>query len=223
MAAIVPPGCEISREATARRVERHHHLSPYAALVLRGGYVEAGDRGRFLARAGDVLFHDSFDAHRDQFDAGGADILNLPIPEGAALAVGRATDPDRVVRESERDPTAAARLLLESVEPGSPAFSDWPDLLARDLRADRVVRLADWAEAAGLHPCSASRGFRLCYGVSPQRYRLEQRAARAARAARRARGSLASVAAEAGFADQAHMTRAIGRFFGRTPAALRRN
>ena len=44
---LVRPGGEISRERTARRVPRHHHLAPCAAIVLRGWYVEAGDRGRF--------------------------------------------------------------------------------------------------------------------------------------------------------------------------------
>jgi hypothetical protein len=37
---------------------RHRHLQRYAAIVLSGGYVEAGDAGRMRVRAGDVLVHD---------------------------------------------------------------------------------------------------------------------------------------------------------------------
>jgi AraC-like DNA-binding protein len=222
MARVVAPGFEISRERTARRVARHHHLTPYAAVVLRGGYVEAGDRGRFRAEAGVVLFHDGFEAHQDQFHPGGADILNLPMAAGPARAAGRLADPDALIRIAERDPAAAAMMLLAWVEPGGPELSDWPDRLAADLRADRVASLSEWARFAGLQPSSVSRGFRLCYGVSPQRYRLEQRTAKAARRARGAGTALALVAAEVGFADQSHMCRAMRRVFEATPAALRR-
>ena len=103
MRPLVRPGGEISRESSPRLVPRHHHLAPYAAVVLRGSYVEAGDRGRYRVEAGDVLLHDRFEAHRDAFGAAGADILNLPCPEGIGPACGRIADPDRIVRVAERD------------------------------------------------------------------------------------------------------------------------
>jgi AraC-like DNA-binding protein len=217
----VPPGSEISRERTARHVPRHHHVRPYAAIVLRGGYVEAGDRGRFRAEAGDVLLHDGFESHQDHFSAGGADILNLPLSGPPAASLGRVGDPDDIARAAERSVADAIERLLESFVPIAARGDDWPDLLAAELRADRVVSLGAWANSMGLAPSSVSRGFRLAYGVSPQRFRAECRASAAARALRRTRLSLAMIAAESGFSDQPHLTRAIGRLFGRSPARLR--
>jgi AraC-like DNA-binding protein len=218
---LVRPGCEISCERTARRVERHHHVAGYAAVVLRGGYLEAGDSGRFRAAAGDVLLHDAFEAHLDHFAPAGADILNVLLTAAPAVPFGKVADPDRLVRQAEHDPAGAAAMLAEELLPGRPALEDWPDLLAGDLRNERVPSLAAWAGAHGLAASSLSRGFRLAYGVSPQRYRADHRAGRAARAMRNLRTSLAAVAAEAGFADQPHMNRTVKRAFGQSPSALR--
>ncbi|HWT13904.1 MAG TPA: AraC family transcriptional regulator [Allosphingosinicella sp.] len=221
MGAVVAEGCEISRARTARHIARHHHLGAYAAVVLRGGYVEAGDRGRFAAAAGDVLLHDRFEAHQDQFGSGGADILNVPIAGAPDFAFGRIADPDALARQAERDVQAAGWLLIEQLEPADGAAADWPDLLASALREGEVADLASWARSRSLLPSSVSRGFRRCYGLSPKRFRLELRAARAARAAVRGLEPLAWVAAGAGFADQAHMCRTVKQVYGRAPSALR--
>jgi AraC-like DNA-binding protein len=223
MTALVQPGSEISCERTARRIARHHHIAPYAAVVLRGGYLEAGDSGRFRAVAGDVLLHDAFEAHQDQFAALGADILNISLPAAPDLRYARIADPDSLVRAAGRDPCEAAALLFEQLLGGGEPLDDWPDLLAEDLRRDRVANLAGWADAHGLAPSSVSRGFRLAYGVPPQRYRADCRAARAARSMRCTTESLAAIAADAGFSDQPHMNRTVKRAFGRSPARLRRH
>lgn len=221
MGGAVPPGSEISRERGARHVRRHHHLTPYAALVLRGGYVEAGDRGRFRAVAGDVLLHDAFESHQDLFAANGADILNLALSDVPAADIGRVADPDLIARTASRDPAAAAALLIDQLAPVAMGMADWPDLLAADIRTDRAACLSTWADAFGLAPSSVSRGFRLAYGVSPQRFRAEHRASRAARALQRSPAGLAAVAVGCGFADQPHMTRTVSRLFGCSPARLR--
>ena len=224
MAGLIAPGSEISREQAARFVPRHHHLAPYAAIVLRGCYVEAGDRGRFRAEAGTVLLHDLFEAHQDAFGANGAEIFNLPLERAPAAAFGRIADPDTIVRAAGRDRHEAVALLIAGLGAEAGELDDWPDRLAADLRGPGVRSLGDWARAHGLMPSSVSRGFRLCYGVSPQRYRLEQRARRAAAAAcRSGRQPLATVALDAGFADQAHMSRTLRRLYGRTPSALCRD
>ena len=219
---LIAPGREISREAGSRHVPRHAHLQAYAALVLRGGYVEAGDRGRFRAGPGDVLLHDRFESHQDEFERSGADILNLRLPR-APWAFGRVDDPDAVARLAERDAAAAAMLLLQQLVPAGRSEADWPDRLASDLSADRAFRLESWARQAGLRPQSLSRGFRLAYGVSPQRFRAEQRAARAARALSTGRARLADVALETGFADQPHMARTLRHLYALTPMGLRRH
>ncbi|MFY0534467.1 helix-turn-helix domain-containing protein [Nannocystis pusilla] len=84
------------------------------------------------------------------------------------------------------------------------------------------MRLAAWAETAGLAPSTMARGFLRAYGVSPKRYRAEVRALKAWRCIATSPLPLADLALELGFADQAHMTRALVELTGRTPAAVRR-
>src|SRR5450432_402684 len=67
---------------------RHIHDKPYASIVLSGGYEEAGDHGRFRVSAGDVIFHERFEAHLDRFSAAGVVVLNLKIPDNRAVLPG---------------------------------------------------------------------------------------------------------------------------------------
>jgi len=64
---------------------RHVHEKAYAALVLSGGYEEAGDHGRFRVKAGDVIFHEPFEAHLDRFSETGAAVLNLRLPSAVPM------------------------------------------------------------------------------------------------------------------------------------------
>jgi AraC-like DNA-binding protein len=201
---------------------RHRHVGAYAAVVLAGGYEEAGDAGRRKVRAGDVVLHGPFEAHLDRSGRLGARVLNVSLP-GAILAgaFGHVADVDELVRLTERDPTAASDLIIRSIEPAASLASDWPDQLAADLTGDAVPRLEDWASAQSLTPEAVSRGFRRVFGVSPSRFRLEARARRAWAAARQTRADLAVIAADLGFADQAHMTRAVTGLTGRPPGTWR--
>jgi len=219
MARLVASGAEIERADAGQRIARHHHESAYAALVLRGGYLEAGDRGRIRTRPGDVVFHAAFDGHCNCIAGSGADILNLPLATAPEYSLGICRDPDAVARLAERDPGAAVEWLLATTVGSVAPTIDWPDQLASDLRANRIGRLDCWAADHGLSASEVSRGFSAVYGVSPKRFRLELRAARAAR--RIADGArLSDAAFAAGFADQPHMTRTIGAMFGRSPAQL---
>jgi AraC-like DNA-binding protein len=202
---------------------RHRHEHGYAALVLDGGYVEAGDAGRRAVSAGEVVLHEGFEAHFNRFGGRGANVLNLPLPDGwrPTQSFMSVSDPDRIARIAERDVHAATAGLLEQLAPVAQQPGDWPDHLAAALRNDSRISLAAWASNRGIAPGSVSRGFRQAYGVSPARYRSE---ARARQALRRLSGpaSLADLALETGFADQAHMTRAIVALTGRTPGGWRR-
>ena len=207
------------RHEASERMPRHHHLHGYAALVLSGGYIEAGDGGRIAAEPGDVLFHDAFDAHRDLFSAAGAEILNMPLSAVPPFAAGRCADPDAIARLAECNSVATSAALLEQTIECRAGLSDWPDLLAADLKRG-PLRLAAWADEHRLAPATVSRGFRLAYGVSPQRYRLEVRASAAARSI--ARGAVIAEASFAmGFADQPHLSRTLRSLYGKTPRQLR--
>jgi len=214
----------ISLHSAFDRLPRHRHNDGYVALVLAGGYVEAGDRGRTRVGAGQAVFHGAHESHRNEFFGRGARVLNLPILGGEPVdAIGQVEDVDAIARLAERDVTQAAELLQQSFRPSAAAWlEDWPDLLAAALAADPNLRLADWADTMGIAPQSLSRGFRLAYGTSPKRYRLELRALQALRRLPGWTGSLAALAAEMGFADQAHLTRTLVTLTGQSPKRLMR-
>ena len=220
---LVHPGQEVSLNAPGRRFARHHHLKPYAALLVDGCCDEAGDRGRFRASPGDVLVHLAFEAHQDRIGPAGARIINVALDGGGMdAAFGHVRDPDSVVRAHERDPLAASEILREQFTPHAQCADDWPDLLADHLRQAEPIPLEQWAALHGLNPSSLSRGFKLAYGVTPKRYRFEQMVSRAARTIRYTGDGLSMVAAATGFADQAHMTRAMAGMFGFSPGCLRK-
>lgn len=214
-------GAYIGRHAASERLPRHRHADAYVAVVLRGGYQEAGDEGRFAAQPGTVIVHGCWTAHLDRFGAAGADVLNLPTVAGLAPGVGTIDDPDAVARMAERDPLAAAAHLRVGLNRHAVGLADWPDLLAEALRTDPDLALTPWARRMKLEPASVSRGFARAYGVSPKRFRLEVRTRRALAALGDWRGNLADLAADQGFADQAHLTRSVGAMTGVPPVVLR--
>jgi AraC-like DNA-binding protein len=203
--------------------ERHVHLEPYAAVVLSGGYEEAGDSGRFEVKTGNVVFHDWFEAHRNRFSTAGATVLNLPLPAGSWLVQGLASvpDPGLVVRVAERNRRAAADLLVSEAVTKVPDAWDWPDELAARLNTSPCLKLSEWGEQNGLAGWTISRGFQQVFGVSPETFRARVRTRRALRSIRATKTPLASIAAELGFSDQAHMTRSVKQLTGRTPQAWR--
>ena len=211
----------IGRHAADERLPRHRHAEGYVAVVLGGGYEEAGDEGRFAARPGMVVVHGCWTAHLDRFSARGAEVLNLPIVPGLAPGAGTIDDPDTAVRLAERDPGAAAAFVAERFRMGADRHTDWPDLLASALRADPDLAITPWARDVGLDPASVSRGFARAYGTSPKRFRLEARTRRAVAALSGWRGTLADLAADQGFADQAHLARAVAAMTGVPPVRLR--
>jgi AraC-like DNA-binding protein len=204
------------------QIRRHRHDRAYVALVLSGSYEESGSRGRFRVGPGDLLFHHCFDAHLDRFCSNGAQILNL-LMEGPSpdLSIGHIADPDIVVRMAERNVAEAVAQLRAQLRPIQRAPHDWQDVLAGDLLQDPCFPLDQWARTNGLAPATVSRGFRKVFGVTPAGFRLETRTHRALAMIAATRVSLASIAAATGFADQAHMSRAIRLLTGATAGSWR--
>lgn len=204
-------------------VPRHRHAQAYAALVLCGAYEECGSKGRLRVAAGDVLLHDAFDAHLDRFTRQGARILNFILPDRSRYpwSLGRVADPDGIARTAERDSEAAQAQLCEELREYRSGPADWPDRLAADLAQNPNRRLDEWARDNGLAEETVSRGFRKVFAVTPASFRGEARAHRAYLHIVRTALPLATIAARAGFADQAHMTRAVKALTGHAPLALR--
>jgi len=203
------------------RLPRHRHVGAYAAVVLSGDFVEAGDRGRHHLEAGKVVFHRPFEAHRDEFGPRGAVVLDLPLPRCPDFTTGGLDALDSLVRLARRDLESAAALLLEEVRPAEVELDDWPDALAQALASEPDLRLETWAARNGLSPQTLSRGFRQAYGTTAKRFRAEHRAQRAVRTLPGWTETLGDLAAELGFADQAHLTRAVVSLTGVTPGQLR--
>lgn len=202
-----------------------HHVHPEAsvALVLSGGYEEAGDRGRLHVRAGDVVIHAPYDTHLDRFTSSGAHILNFPIiPDpGLNTGFGRIDNPDLIARVAERDPAQAAELLFTAFKEYSLFALDWPEQLAQELSKNPDLYLGDWAHEFGLAAATITRGFTQVFGITPSRFRAHSRAKLAWNMIKSSSVPLCHVAADLGFSDQAHMTRALRSLTGKTPSMCR--
>jgi AraC-like DNA-binding protein len=210
------------RLGSGQHFSRHRHPQPYAAVVLAGAYREAGSGGRFRVSSGEVMFHAAFDAHLNCVEPTGAVILNIPLQLYAAeRAHFGVANVDEIAAMAERDPAEVERELLNSLIELPGQAGDWPDLLAADLRRNAVVSLEVWSAHHGLTPPSLARGFRNAFGITPKRFRLESKAHTALRQIRTGVAPLSAIAADAGFSDQAHMTRAIADLTGKPPSHWR--
>jgi AraC-like DNA-binding protein len=92
----------------------------------------------------------------------------------------------------------------------------------RDVLADRAtqtVTLAELEALTGAGRYRLIRAFRAAYGLPPHAWQVQVRLARA-RALIRSGVPIATAAVEAGFADQAHLTRHFKRSHGYTPGVL---
>lgn len=202
---------------------RHNHERAYAAIVLAGGYEEAGDQGRLRVEAGNVVLHERFEAHIDRFVCSESIVLNLPLPAWGRFQPGRAfvADLDSILRIAEKDKTAAVTLLLSELRGRTTEYIDWPDELAGDLMKNASLSLSCWGESRGLKPWAVSRGFTQVFGLSPSAFRVRVRTRSAWKAIEGSEAPLAEIAARLGFADQSHMTRCIKQLTGITPLACR--
>lgn len=92
----------------------------------------------------------------------------------------------------------------------------------RDLLADRAtqtVTLAELEARTGVGRYRLIRAFRAAYGLPPHAWQVQVRLARA-RTLICSGVPIAAAAVEAGFADQAHLTRHFKRSHGHTPGVL---
>jgi AraC family transcriptional regulator len=202
--------------------------TPGTVLVEPGGERHANKVGQLGAR---TVVIEPTPLYEMQHLAFCRELLMSP---GAFIHSPAATIAARLRRELHaRDALAgfvleelALRLLdaaagHESTEPSRP-MPTWL-LRARELVHERLPRLLhvhDVAAEVGVHAVYLTKIFRERFGVSlgtyQRRRRLEWAAERLA-----AGESVADVAHRAGFADQAHFTRAFKRFSGRTPGRFR--
>jgi AraC-like DNA-binding protein len=124
-------------------------------------------------------------------------------------------------------PNATSRTFrLDGAAWEHPTFENAEALIARltragILRRDPAVSAALVGDLEALGRRSVQRHFLMATGMSHRAYRQIQRARRAT-AALRAGAPIAEVVHQAGYFDQAHLTRALRRLMGTTPARVRR-
>jgi AraC-like DNA-binding protein len=157
----------------------------------------------------------------------------LRVPGAAPLAVANSGR-----HEAAMDPDLSGwiKTALMSLLDGEPARADaalcaWPFERAAEDRAvaavaDRIiaehgrVRIDHAAADAGISERSLRRRFAVAVGLSPKRLARVRRLRRACVLSLEVGARLAPVSAEAGYADQAHLSREALESFGAPPAAV---
>ncbi|MEU4560414.1 AraC family transcriptional regulator [Actinoplanes sp. NPDC023936] len=201
---------------------------PALVLVRRGRFVRRVNGRARLADVTTGYVQHPGEVQQVAHPAGGDVCTAIGLPEEIAdqfpthlVRVTSAADllHRRLLRAVERNELVAE--LVGSLLP-VPAL---PHPVVEDVRelvhADPALDLTALAAAVGWSPWHLSRAFRLATGDTLRAYRRRLRV-RAALDELDGGGGLASVAARTGFADQAHMTRAISAETGMPPGALRR-
>lgn len=209
----------------ARTVIPYHlHSSGYLAIVLDGSYVEFSDSGRFQVAEGDVVYHPPFQAHFNRVGRSGARVLNLHLGLlGSSMGwIGTVPNVTALIRCAQDGPQDVLAHLAGCAAIRKPGAVDWEDLLAWDLAHGVADDLGAWASTRGLRRETLSRGFKRTYGTTPVRFRADARARKTWVEILRSKTSLAYLASQHGYADQAHMTRAISSLTRKTPGAWRR-
>lgn len=196
----------------------HHHRHAYAAIVIEGGYEEAGESGRLRVEAGDVIIHAPFSGHRNRIARSGARVMNVALTPQAGLSLtnGRVADPITLMDRLVEMPAAASDILAESLHAFEPE-RDLPDMLATALVDDPSLSITQWARCNGVPERTLRRQFALAYGISAKQFRARAKARSAWKRILISSRPLAEVALDTGFADQAHMSRSVRAMTGLTP------
>lgn len=223
----------------------HRHAEPYLCIVLDGAYEEATPARRFDLAAGALVAHEAGSAHANRFSARGGRCLNV-TPTGSwrdnALWDGWRGEhavqaaPREAFRRLRHELALAAdcgdlgvaaalfellhRARREHARGAAPAWLRRVRDRIEDGGAHRLT-LAALADEAGVHPSHLARAFRQWQGKSIGEAVRARRLRGALDALASGSAPMAELAAAAGFADQAHMARAVRQATGLTPSAYR--
>jgi AraC-like DNA-binding protein len=215
----------LERLPAAGLMPRHQHSHAYATILLDGAYEQFAYAGRLRLRPGDVLIQPTLDCHADRMLSPGLTLLRLPWRAEASLGgVFRGRNVDEIRRLAGTDVEAAAALLaddLTGAAPLPPVADGWADQLAIDLALTPRLGIEGWAASHTLTREHVSRAFRASFGVPPAQFRAELNARTAWLKVVRTPEPLSAIAASLGYADQAHMTRAVKALTGAAPGHWR--
>jgi AraC-like DNA-binding protein len=198
-----------------------------ALLLPVEGEIELSSyRGRERLAPGMFALRPSFDFRALRAGPGGAAWLQLPWQRDWSLGGTYAVDDiDRLLLRAGHDlagTLAEMKAIMAQTPSRPPMRLHWVDDLKDAILADPHLCISDWARINRVSREAAARAFRAAYAVSPARFRLELRARRAWVRIVSGGEPLSLIALETGFADQSHMTRAVGWLTGRSPSAWRK-
>jgi AraC family transcriptional regulator len=228
---------------------RHEHDRPILAIVVRGLMEATLDGTRVECAPGTLRSEPAGVRHANRFGIAGARVVVIqPDPSAVALTPATAMlsdiahyrDPQiaslgsAVSRELRWPDTVSAialdglaldilaigaRMARRSTDLRGPFVGQVIELLHESFRSP--VRLPALAAQLGVEPDRLARAFRATQGCSMATYvrrlRLEWVAHRLATSV----DPIAALALEAGFADQAHLSRQFHAAFGVTPRRFR--
>jgi len=219
-------GPVMQRIAAGGSIDRAQSVDSALLLMVDGHLDLTSYRGRERLERGMLAIRPTFDCRTLGAGPGGAAWLQLPWHTDWSLgATYEIADVDDMMVRAGHDLAAALAEVgrVMAITPARPPLRlHWIDDLKSAILADPHLSISDWSRIHGVSREGAARAFRAAYSVSPARFRLELRARRAWARIVSGADPLSLIALETGFADQSHMTRAVGWLTGRSPSAWRR-
>ena len=217
-----------TRHAVGTPLPSHRHHLPYVALVLDGAYYEGSADGRWWCEPGTLIVHPPLHAHANWFPERAVRVLNASVerlpPDGIWSRYGVWKTGSALTAAVLRDPDPS-RLLdaLANSEPITPASAAGSaEGAALVLRRRPSISIGAAARMSGVSREYIARAFRRHFGIPPRAFRAEHRLRMVLRLLADNTIPLTLVALDAGFADQAHLTRTVRGATGMSPARLRR-
>lgn len=234
--------------SAARSIGLHEHALSYFLLPFSGAYRETHDGVTIQYDPFSIAFHPAGFVHADQM-LGPEKFFAIELQPEWQARIGHLFDVSawrfelqhgeavwlavqllqRFLRDEiddafELDAVVSEMLgiALHVVDRDRPqrAWAAQVKQLLRERYAQGIA-LAELGAAAGLHPASLSRGFRIDEGVTVSEYLNRIRVQQACRQMADSSASLADIAASCGFADQSHLTRVFKSVTGSPPGVFR--
>ena len=229
------------------KLSGHGHDAPHLCFLVNGQFEERCGPRKRTVDAGILRCSPGGDEHDLVFNTGSSCLLFLF--DGAPAAIKpRLLDKREYVSNPRIDQLMAELAAgMDSTTDSSPLEIE---ILALELAAatqggnqGNFGRAPNWllqvreklrsfpnlpptsqelAQETGFHPVYVARAFRQCFGLGLSEYSRVERASYARKLLRQSDLPIAEIAAHAGYADQSHMGRALGRLLNATPAMLRR-